>query len=276
MFSSSMQATAANCSGGFVLGTGGRDLASRPPRATLRSPRVARPSQPGDIARIQAHEGSRWLRPQLVRAGPAVCVPTRPAATRGGIRRVPRKVIGKQERVRPVPDRNARVAQRWGSDQQHCTRACRSAGHSHPSTRARSRAEAIAAENTPTSQNWDFIIRLGNLRLLKSAISAPGKADSATESALCAAPGHSRLSRLTTSAAGMCEDRGPQCGPKKAVQWRFRTQVNGLDLGTLQSVLAGWQADPAKASDRLAHACRVAEWLQQHVPVPLACAPERR
>jgi uncharacterized OsmC-like protein len=26
----------------------------------------------------------------------------------------------------------------------------------------------------------------------------------------------------------------------------IQTQINGLDLGTLQSVLAGWQADPAK------------------------------
>jgi uncharacterized OsmC-like protein len=34
--------------------------------------------------------------------------------------------------------------------------------------------------------------------------------------------------------------------PPEVVQVAIETQLNGLDLGALQSVLAGWQADPAK------------------------------
>ncbi len=72
--SSSKQATAASCSGGWVIGTGGR-ISTTSGHVALQ---VARPSGPGDIARVQAQEVPNGYTGTWAVTAYAVCVPTKP------------------------------------------------------------------------------------------------------------------------------------------------------------------------------------------------------
>ena len=150
--SSSVQATAASCSGGWVIGTGGK-ISTASGNVVLQ---VARPDIRGGIARVQAHEVATGYTGTWSVTSYAVCVPTQPAGYE--------VVFGESQ---------ARLSEAVKSAGASCSAGKRllSLGAAITNTAPGNvslyaifpggtgqQTVARAVENTLTSQNWDFIV----------------------------------------------------------------------------------------------------------------------
>jgi hypothetical protein len=147
--SNSMQATAASC-GGVVIGTGA-SVSTRTGNVVLQ---VARPSGPGDIARVQAHEVPAGYSGSWSVTSYAVCVPTKPAGYT--------IVFGESLRRGSETVKVASASCPVGTRQLSAGAAITNTAPGHvallqiiPGGRG---TGAVAHEHTPTSLNWDFIV----------------------------------------------------------------------------------------------------------------------
>jgi len=150
--SSAVQATAAVCPAGQrVIGTGGR-ISTSGGEVVLQ---VARASRPGDIARIQAHEDADGYASNWYVTSYAVCVNT-PARY---------EVVSKESTQRESETEKIALATCPPNTYLHGSGAAItntapgnvSLQGIYPYSEAR-QTQALAVENTPTSQNWDFIV----------------------------------------------------------------------------------------------------------------------
>jgi hypothetical protein len=148
--SSSMQATSASCSGGAVIGTGGR-ISINTGHVVLQ---VARPSGPGDIARVQAHETAAGYSANWSVTSYAVCVPTKPMGYEVVFASSPGRLSESVKEVYAFCPAGKQVLSSGA--------AITNVAPGHVSLQAISRGVgntyARAVENTPTSLDWDFIV----------------------------------------------------------------------------------------------------------------------
>jgi hypothetical protein len=150
--SSPMQATAAVCPGGErVLGTGGK-IANAGGQVGLQ---VARASGSGDIARVQAHEDANGYAGIWNVTGYAICVPPPPGY---------QVVYGASPQTASESTKVAFAVCPSGKRVHGAGAAISNTAPGGVTLQVvypfndLTQVEAVAVENTPASQNWDYIV----------------------------------------------------------------------------------------------------------------------
>jgi hypothetical protein len=149
-----VQATAAVCPGGkVVIGTGGRIIQARDTGQVVLQ--VARASGPGDIARVQAHEDADGYAGIWRVVSYAICVNPLPGY----------RVVFRESPERASESIKSAVAECPGDTRVHgAGAAITNTAPGNVSLQVvypfndLKRVRALAVENTPTNQNWDFIV----------------------------------------------------------------------------------------------------------------------